>query len=208
MAPRHSSVVLFYKYFLPSDYPLLHEHARYYETKLHQFQKDLCDRLALKGRVLLAAEGINGTVSAESLNVLPSYMDAMEEFDLVQEFGVPEDCPDKDIASHNKTSYRIFQNIDWKTSNNHQGVLEPFPDLKISIVKEIISTGGTISVEDIRENGGTHLPPSEFHRAITENPDAVLIDVRNTFEYEIGHFVHPASQNPAMNPEMVTFSSF
>ncbi|GAX19972.1 hypothetical protein FisN_1Lh553 [Fistulifera solaris] len=207
MAPRHSSIALFYKYFLPSDYPLLHKHASYYETKMRHFQKDLCDRLALKGRVLLAAEGINGTVSAESPDVLQSYMDVMEEFDLVREFGVPED-PDSDIASHNKTSYRIFQDIDWKISNNHQGVLEPFPDLKVSIVKEIISTGGTVSVEDIRKNGGTHLPPSEFHRAIMENPDAVLIDVRNTFEYEIGHFVHPASLNPAINPEMVTFSSF
>jgi predicted sulfurtransferase len=208
MAPRHSSIVLFYKYFLPSDYPLLHEHASYYERKLQQFQKDLCDRLSLKGRVLVAAEGINGTVSAESPDVLQSYMDVMEEFDLVREFGMPEDCSYSDTASNNHRSYRIFQNIDWKTSNNHQGVLEPFPDLKVSIVKEIISTGSSVSVEDIRENGGTHLPPSEFHRAIMENPDAVLIDVRNTFEYEIGHFVHPTTQNPAMNPGMVTFSSF
>lgn len=207
MPTRHSSIVLFYKYFLPSDYPLLHLHASHYEDKLQQFQKNLCNRLALKGRVLLASEGINGTVSAESPGILKSYIDAMEGFDLILEFGVPEDCSNQEIALQ-KNDYHIFKNIDWKTSNNHDGVLEPFPDIKVSIVKEIISTGGTVSVEDIREKGGTHLPPSEFHRAIVENPDAVLIDVRNTFEYDIGHFIHPTSQNPAINPEMVTFSSF
>lgn len=211
MSTRHTSIVLFYKYFLPSNYPLLHEHASYYEEKLQQFQKNLCDRLALKGRVLLASEGINGTVSAESPAVLQAYMDAMEDFDLIREFGLPEEGRNQEIASqnaNNNTDYRIFKDIDWKMSNNHEGILEPFPDIKVSIVKEIISTGGTVSVDDIGESGGTHLTPNEFHRAIVENPDAVLIDVRNTFEYEIGHFVHPTSQNPALNPEMVTFSSF
>jgi rhodanese-related sulfurtransferase len=35
-----------------------------------------------------------------------------------------------------------------------------------------------------------------------------LIDVRNTFEYDIGHFVNPNTQQPASNPETQTFPLF
>jgi len=64
------------------------------------------------------------------------------------------------------------------------------------------------------------LSPEEFHEKLvgssisndsnnsTSSKDVVLIDVRNTFEHAIGHFVNPYTQQAAMNPEMVTFSSF
>jgi predicted sulfurtransferase len=35
-----------------------------------------------------------------------------------------------------------------------------------------------------------------------------LVDVRNTFEYDVGHFVHPTTQQAATHPNMVTFSTF
>lgn len=59
-------------------------------------------------------------------------------------------------------------------------VLEPFPDIKITITKEIISCGGAVSVEDLRD-GGEHLTPKEFHTAIAicvEQTDFLIIDHR------------------------------
>ena len=199
--PRHSCIVLFYKYFCPSEYPLIHEHQHFYEEKLLEFQREQCRRLGFKGRVLLAPEGINGTLSASRLDDLNDYIDSMELFELVRDCGVPNH-EDTATMEHN-----LFRGIDWKTSTVDKGILEPFPDLKISAVKEIINSGGVVSVDDLRD-GGKHLSPADFHQAISDDPNAVLIDVRNTFEYDIGHFINPNTQEDAINPETVTFSSF
>ena len=214
--PKHSAIVLFYKYFLPADFPLIHEHKEFYEKKLLQFiQRDLCHRLNLKGRVLLAAEGINGTLSAPSPEGIKEFIRVMENFELIRECGLPttttttttSDASQND-GSNKHSEHYLFRDIDWKeSSTNDEGILEPFPDLKVSSVKEIISSGGTVSVEDLQESG-RHLSPTEFHQAILDYPDAVLIDVRNTFEYNIGHFVNPNTSKEAINPETVTFSSF
>ena len=104
----------------------------------------------------------------------------------------------------------LFRNVDWKksTCSVSNNLPEPFPDLKVSVVKEIISSGNTVHVDEITRYGGKHLDPTEFHRTLQQDPNVVLIDVRNTFECDIGHFVNPHTDTPAMNPVMVQFSSF
>ena len=52
------------------------------------------------------------------------------------------------------------------------------------------------------------MSPEEFHDAIQNNENVVLIDVRNTFECSIGHFINPHTGKAAMNPQMVSFSAF
>lgn len=200
---QHSAIVLFYKYFPPSDYPTLHQYPRYFEERLLTFAKGLCERLQLKGRLLLSAEGVNGTVSAPNVAVLADFRRALDNFELIRDCGLPPGvaCP--------SAEERLFTDIDWKESSNANGdILEPFPDLKVSIVKEVISSGGTVGVEELEEYTGKHLSPREFHQTVLDNPDTVLIDVRNTFEYDIGHFVHPVTGQAAIDPSMVTFSSF
>jgi UPF0176 protein len=201
---HHSAVVLFYRYFTEQEFDV---------EQLQSFCHDICAEYGLKGRLLLATEGINGTVSAIDRTQLQQFIAAMEQYE--QPVG---------------SGQRPFDPIDWKISfttaqqqiatATGEGVdapsndIEPFPDLKIRIVSEIISTGGSVSVHDIPTHGGTHLSPQEFHEALTQqqhgttNDDVVLIDVRNTFEHDIGHFIHPATQTPAWNPATVTFSSF
>ena len=216
---RHSTLVLFYKYFLPTQYPMLHQHASYYEPHLAQFQKQLCERLRLKGRILISREGINGTLSAKSDSILQEYINELNRFDLVREFGIPDDDDDDGggddgganhhVNNTTSTEYLLFRDIDWKISRNiPASIVEPFPDLKISIVKEIISTNSSVDVQEIPEMGGTHLSPSEFHQAILENDNAILVDVRNMFEYDIGHFIGPNMQHETINPDTWTFSSF
>ena len=246
----HEAVVLFYQYLDPKASRAcrwLHRHSDFYLSHIEQFQKELCNRLNLKGRILLASEGINGTLSAASTKELQDYREAMEAFDLLGAAGYPPDL-DNDVSQRSKEEGEeeeddhrfIFRGIDWKESCLHapgtatscSKPTEPFPNLKVSVVKELVSSGGAISVEDLEAYGGTHLTPEEFHAklslsgrgddddgmsskglpsaqsATTKKKDVVLIDVRNTFEHAIGHFVHPDTQEAAMNPEMVTFSTF
>jgi UPF0176 protein len=206
--PRHTAVVLFYKYFLPSsnnnDAALLVERPEFFLPKMQVYQRELGIRLGLKGRILLSLEGINGTLSAPSESLLDEYIQAMECFDLKRECGEP--CEESRSITHHAES--LFANTDWKKSTVDKDTAEPFPDLKISIAKEIVSTGGEVDVSELQTLGGKHLTPREFHKTLQESPDAVLIDVRNTFEHEIGHFINPASNQPALRPDMVTFSSF
>ena len=156
----------------------------------------------------------------------------MESFDLLRDCALPTqpddvDCTPSTLNNLNDSSPamegdsskgNMFVNIDWKISsigdNDKNIQQEPFPNIKISIVKEIVSTGGSVKVDEIPTSTGKHLSPKEFHDAIVNNngcankKEVVLIDVRNTFEHDIGHFVLPQSGEKAMNPEMVTFSSF
>jgi predicted sulfurtransferase len=204
---QNSTVVLFYKYFPPSLFPLLNKYLDFYEKKLAQHQKELCNKLYLKGRILLASEGVNGTLSANSSERVREYISTMENLEIIEAFGIPDD-------EHLPNSFEaefLFRGIDWKESSTGRGILEPFPDLKISIVKEIISTGGSVSVQDVVDHGGKHLTPQQFHETLSQgfgSDDVVLIDVRNTFEHDIGHFINPRTEKAALNPQMVTFSHF
>lgn len=209
-----TSIVLFYKYFLPNEYPLIHQHAKWYVPRLYDWQTSLCKRLGLQGRLLISSEGVNGTLSASTKELLQEYRTACEQFELVRDCGSVDFTTDTFNNNNNSKKHFLFSGIDWKESHV-QSCQSPFPDLKIQIVKEIISSGSpdgnddvNISVQDLVEYGGTHLDPNEFHQTLLEYPNAVIIDVRNTFEYDIGHFIHPTTHQAAVNPHTTTFSSF
>lgn len=91
-------------------------------------------------------------------------------------------------------------------------IMEPlFPDLKISLVKEIINTGGRldkskVTLHDVHKG---YLNPEQWHdmmqsqKFVNNNEDnAILIDCRNHKEYAIGHF------EGAIDPNTKTFSEF
>lgn len=207
----HKSVVLFYKYFVTSQLPTVFaKSADFFVDAIEDFQKKVCDELGCKGRILLAVEGINGTLSGENEETIKEYIRRMKSFHLIRDCGLPDGlsmscCADPEDERKN----HIFRDVDWKESKVEDGDIEPFPDLKISIVKEIVSTGGLVRIDEIPEATGMHLSPKEFHHAmVSSDKPVVLIDVRNTFEHDIGHFVLPETGEAAMNPEMVTFSSF
>lgn len=242
----HRHVVLFYRYFLADDQSTkshdvvdsdgadLHggaldkstlqffqAHSHHYLPLLQKYQIDLCEKLGnMKGRILISTEGINGTLSCHNTNELDQYKQNMHNFDLLSEFDLPEKNSDS-VDVPKPGSGRLFANIDWKTStvdNNHmtKDYQEPFPDLKVQIVKEIVNTGGTIDAADIPIYTGKEISPEDFHLILTQaranggwvaeseagtatvtttKKKVVLIDVRNTFEHAIGHFVHPHSNN-------------
>jgi len=120
----------------------------------------ICEGLHLKGSVLLAHEGINGTIASE-----PVAIDALvEELQTGALFGGRLD------------------NLELKFS--HASVM-PFARLKIRLKKEIVTLGDA-AVEPTRQ-GGVYVEPSAWN-ALISAPDTLVIDTRNEFEVAMGTF--------------------
>jgi len=144
-------------------------------SELAQNQRTLGAQLGLCGRVLVASEGINGTVQGTSESTA-DYQRAVEHF-----FGSNNGGP----------------TIDWKRSSGGSDPL--FPDFAVKEVPELVSFGlhgraraggACIRPLDVQAETGLHLPPKSFHKLLEETSDDKLwlLDVRNSFEYEVGHF--------------------
>lgn len=150
--------------------------ALYKFAELKHFQqlrpvlKKLCDKLEIKGTLLLAQEGINGTVAGTRL--------AIDE--LLAFLRSDEKLADLE----HKESFAPTQ---------------PFYRMKVKLKKEIV----TLGVEGIDPNKqvGTYLTPQEWNDLIQQD-DVILIDTRNTYEYDIGTF------KGAINPVTACFTEF
>ncbi len=137
-------VILFYKYVAVVD-----------PEQLAAEQRALCGRLRLKGRVLIASEGINGTLAGP--------VDAINEY----------------VSALHADSR--FADIAIKVS---AGDVSTFPKLVVKVRPEIV-TLGTGPLTAVQEN---QLSPAEWKRTIEDDPDVVLLDVRNRFESDAGKF--------------------
>lgn len=116
-----------------------------------------CRELGLKGRILVAKEGINGTVSG-TVEQTNAYIDMMK--------------------NDNRFSDMVFK-ID--ETNGHA-----FKKMHVRPRKEIV----TLKLEDDlnpNEITGKYLEPKAFFEAM-QAEDTVVIDARNDYEYDIGHF--------------------
>jgi UPF0176 protein len=75
----------------------------------------------------------------------------------------------------------------------------PFKRLKVKLKKEIVTMG--LSEIDPNHSVGTYIKPKDWNNLIND-PDVILIDTRNNYEYEIGSF------KGAINPNTETFREF
>ena len=118
----------------------------------------LCEELGLLGRIIVAHEGINGTLSG-TREACESYMEAMHEDPL--------------------TAAMTFK-ID-----EEQGHV--FPKLSVKARSEIVTLG--LGSEDLSPNEmtGKHLTPAEWKERMAD-PNAVILDARNDYEFDLGHF--------------------
>jgi UPF0176 protein len=113
----------------------------------------------IKGSVLLAHEGINGTVAGGD--------EAIDAFVGELQYGV------------------VFggrlDNLELKFSSA-SGM--PFQRLKVRLKKEIVTLGDTV---DPTRQVGTYVEPSDWN-ALIASPDTLVIDTRNAFEVAMGTF--------------------
>lgn len=128
--------------------------------ELREPLRAVCAGLRLRGSVLLAHEGINGTVAGET-----GAIDALvEELRAGPLFGGRLD------------------NLELKFS--HAAAM-PFARLKIRLKKEIVTLGDT-AVDPTRQVG-TYVEPADWN-ALISGPDTLVIDTRNAFEVAMGTF--------------------
>jgi UPF0176 protein len=134
------------------------------------WQRDLCESLGLRGRILISTDGLNGTVGGE-LNAVKKYVRKTRE-------------------------YPAFKHIDFKWSEgtglDDNGQSLDFPRLAVKVRDEIVSFGAPEELQVDREGvvgGGTKLAPADLHQLVGERgDDVVFFDGRNAFEAEIGRF--------------------
>ncbi|WP_237058156.1 oxygen-dependent tRNA uridine(34) hydroxylase TrhO [Microbulbifer sediminum] len=124
----------------------------------------------VRGTLLLAREGINGTVagSREAIDAL---------------------------LAHLKSDPRLAE-LDFKESYTDT---PPFRRSKVKLKREIVTMG--VEGIDPRRTVGTYVKPAEWN-ALISDPEVVLIDTRNDYEYQVGTFEN------AVNPKTDSFREF
>lgn len=137
---------------------------------LRQALLDLTKAHQIKGTLLLAHEGINGTVagSRQAIDALKNFLDADGR----------------------------FNNLEYKESFASS---MPFYRMKVRLKKEIVTIG--IESVDPTKNVGTYVDGKAWNELLND-PDVVVIDTRNDYEFDIGTFKN------AINPNTQTFREF
>jgi UPF0176 protein len=127
------------------------------------WQRDLCESLGLKGRILISKDGINGTVGGE-LKAVKKYV-------------------------RKTRHYPAFKSIDFKWGEGSKGG-DDFPRLVVKVRDELVSFGapGELKVDAQGiSGGGVRLSPEQLHELVAEK-NVTFFDGRNSFEAEIGRF--------------------
>jgi UPF0176 protein len=127
------------------------------------------DKLSVLGRVYIAAEGINAQISAPENN--------LEDFRKYL-FSIP---------FLNGVRLNIAVQDDGKS----------FFKLKILVRKKIVADGLDDSSFDVT-NSGVHVDAAAFNK-LAEDPNTIVVDMRNHYESEVGHF------KGAICPDVDTF---
>lgn len=122
-------------------------------------QKSLCQKLGLTGRIIIAEEGLNGTVEGTKENT-QKYIDEI-------------------------TRDPRFSDINFKRS---VGTGSAFPKLSIKVRSEIVSGHlGDADVNPTKVTG-KYLSAEELHGWIHSDKEFYIIDMRNDYEHAVGFF--------------------
>ncbi|XP_074359290.1 rhodanese-like domain-containing protein 7 isoform X1 [Apium graveolens] len=174
-------VVSFYKF---ADFP---DHADFRAPL-----KQLCQHLRVSGGIILAPEGINGSIcgTRESVEKVISFIQSDERLMGLRQLESPV-SPEEEAIHHGHTS----------SSPLAAGEDAPFrwDHVRVKLKKEIVSLGMP-SVSPI-EKVGKYINPKEWN-ALISDPDTVVIDVRNDYEIRIGKF------KGAVDPSTSAFREF
>jgi UPF0176 protein len=139
-------VLLYYHYVSISDpESVVEEHLAY------------CQSLGLRGRIYIAPEGINGTVSGTTAQV---------------------DTYIAYVQAHPLFSGMVFK-ID--EAKEHT-----FNKLHVRVKPELVNFRLEEDVNP-KEMTGEYLEPAEFYERL-QDPNTVVIDARNDYEHNAGHF--------------------
>jgi UPF0176 protein len=145
-------IILFYKFVPIAD-----------TEAIHLWQYTLCEKLGLKGRIVIADHGINGTLGGD-IDKIKQYIKQTK-------------------------NYAAFKNMSFKWS---EGSSEDFPKLSVKVRNEIVTFGVSKKIK-VNDNGviggGKHLKPRQVHELIKQRGNEVIFfDGRNSYEAAVGKF--------------------
>lgn len=141
-------ILLYYKYVFIED-----------PAKLRQEQITLCEKLDLKGRIIVASEGINGTVEGLLENT-EKYVSLVTEDPKFKE-------------THFKRSI---------------GTGNAFPKLSVKVRKDIVSDSIADLNLNPNKVTGKYLTPEDLNAWFKAGKKFYIVDMRNDYEHEIGYF--------------------
>ncbi|KAG8085167.1 hypothetical protein GUJ93_ZPchr0010g10119 [Zizania palustris] len=160
-------VVSFYRF---ADFP---DHGA-----LRRPLKELCEELRVSGGIILAPEGINGSIcgTPEAVEQVLNFIQSdnrLKGLRMIQSPVTPED----EAIHHGHTSH----------SPVGAGEDAPFrwDHVRVKLKKEIVTLGdpGVMPTKMV----GKYVKPKDWN-ALISDPDTVVIDVRNMYEIRIGKF--------------------
>jgi UPF0176 protein len=138
-----------------------------------RWQRELCARLQLKGRIIISPHGINGTLGGDVKN-LRQYKSQMN-------------------------ASGVFRGIKYKWSD---GDGQEFPKLSVKVRDELVAFKKPDEIKVDAKGvvgGGKHLKPEALHEMVEKNgSEVVFFDGRNAYEAAIGKFknaVVPDTEN-------------
>lgn len=131
---------------------------------------DACLRLGVRGTLLLAEEGINGTIAGERVAI--------------------------DAALAWLRRDPRLADLEHKESEDEA---MPFYRMKVKLKREIVTLG--VAGVDPNDRVGTYVAPADWN-AVVNDPEVVLVDTRNHYEYGIGSF------RGALDPGTESFREF
>ncbi|MFK7783687.1 MAG: rhodanese-related sulfurtransferase [Crocinitomicaceae bacterium] len=135
----------------------------------HLFQ--MWSKLEIVGRTYVASEGINAQISIPSEH-LEQFREELYEIEFLNDIRLNIAVDEADAEF-------------------------PFLKLKIKVRKKILADGLSDESFDVT-NKGKHLSAEEFNE-LTDDPNTILVDFRNHYEHEVGHF------KGAITPDVDTF---
>lgn len=160
-------IILYYK-FVPVTDPVM----------TMRWQKELCTRLGLKGRIIVAAQGINGTLGGK----LESLLEYKREM--------------------NRSV--LFKGITYKWSDGGQ---DHFPKLSVKVKPELVAfeAASEIKVDETGvSGGGKRLKPAALHKLIEDRGgDVVFFDGRNKYEAKVGRFKNAVVPNVTTSRDFI-----
>lgn len=118
----------------------------------------MCEKHSLTGRTVVAEEGINSTLEGTIENT--------ENF--LKEF----------LQDERFTGMQIKRS---------KGEGKSFPRLSVKVKPEIVGTRFPKEVDPTKQTGA-YLTPDELRQWYEEDKDFVVVDMRNSYEFESGHF--------------------
>lgn len=140
-------VILFYKYCQIKD-----------PVELMSVQRELCNKLNLKGRIIIAREGMNATLEGSPINIKKYCIELLKD--------------------------KRFKDTHFKLS---EGDGNSFPKLSVKIRPEIVASDFKDDIDPTRVTG-KYIYAEELNSWINSKKEFYIVDMRNEYEQKVGYF--------------------